>query len=351
MFNLIIFKQTTDNTSVYNIHLCLLLHINERRVLVSLDREKQVAGSGLFGRRRYKQAGYTNALSDYSNFTDCQMIVTYVGPFGGYMSARQSSVYCRGRHKHSVLGRQLQTPRLCQMFCFQLTNVTYRRDKLCWNKREKSSQYEKNTVAHFWGGGFGHSAAAVSVFQTECGSCFCLSRDNHFTLAQDGGGDRKLSKRHKTAFAQRKEQQFHLRFQQNPFPPSLIPLLFAMKSTKTFWISGSGIAAHPSEQSVVSSARKRRGIIYLILPCHDPSVGAFLERFASSFRSLLVVNLVPCSIHVCMVSDHKQEEKQKQNKNNENLIVLLISQANTHHTVIWIQEPPLNNYSVKSPDI
>lgn len=133
MFYLFIFKQTTDNTSVYNIHLCFFC--TQTNIVcceaVSLDRDKQVAGSGLFRRRRYKQAGYTNALSNYSNFTDCRMIVTYVGPFGGYMSARQSSVYCRGRHKHSVLGRQLQTPRPCQIFCFQLTNVPYRRDKLC----------------------------------------------------------------------------------------------------------------------------------------------------------------------------------------------------------------------------
>lgn len=216
-----------DNTSVYNIHFCLFSTETNivcwQREVVSLNREKQVVSLGAGGIHRLDTQTLWVIILILLNWlsNDC---LTYVGPFGGYMSAWQSSVYCRGRHKHSVLGRQLQTPRLRQMFCFKLTNVAYRRDKLCWNKREKSSQHEKNTEAHFWGG-FGHSAAAVSVFQTECGSCFCLSRDNHFTLAQDGGEPEALKAAQNTFCTIKKSNNFTCVFSKTPFPHLLLYFL------------------------------------------------------------------------------------------------------------------------------
>lgn len=157
----------------------------------------------------------------------------------------------------------------------------------CVETRARRAANTRRTQWPIFWGGFGHSvvaAAAASGFQTECGSCFCLSRDNHFTLAQDGAGTGSPQSGTKQLLHKEKSNNFTRVFNETLYS-SLISSLFAMKSTKTFQISDSGTAAHPSEQSVVSSARKRRGIIYFILPCHDPSV----RGFTGTFRNFLQI--------------------------------------------------------------
>lgn len=148
----------------------------------------------------------------------------------------------------------------------------------CVETRERRAANTRRTQWPIFWGGFGHSAAAVSVFQTECGSCFCLSRDNHFTSRRTGGGAGSSQSGTKQLLHKGKSNDFTCVFNEILFP-SLLSLLYATKPSKTFQISDSSIAAHPSKQSVVSSARKRRGIIHFMLPCHDPSVRGLTGAF------------------------------------------------------------------------